>query len=52
MDNEAVYDILSRNLDVSRPTYTNLNRLLGQVSSLLLFEFRDCILYDEPYGSC
>lgn len=31
MDNEAVYDILARNLDVSRPTYTNLNRLLGQV---------------------
>lgn len=31
MDNEAVYDILARNLDVPRPTYTNLNRLLGQV---------------------
>lgn len=30
MDNQAVYDILSRNLDVPRPTYTNLNRLLGQ----------------------
>lgn len=30
MDNQAVYDILNRNLDVSRPTYTNLNRLLGQ----------------------
>ena len=32
MDNEAVYDICDRHLDVSRPTYTNLNRLLGQVT--------------------
>lgn len=31
MDNEAMYDILARNLDVPRPTYTNLNRLLAQV---------------------
>ncbi|KAK9872616.1 hypothetical protein WA026_018750 [Henosepilachna vigintioctopunctata] len=31
LDNEAMYDILARNLDVSRPTYTNINRLLGQV---------------------
>ncbi|CAH1119678.1 unnamed protein product [Phaedon cochleariae] len=33
MDNEAVYDILNRSLDTPRPTYTNLNRLLGQVVS-------------------
>lgn len=33
MDNEAVYEICDRHLDVSRPTYTNLNRLLGQVRS-------------------
>ncbi|KOB65020.1 hypothetical protein OBRU01_18660 [Operophtera brumata] len=31
-DNEALYDILSRLLDVPRPTYTNLNRLIAQVS--------------------
>lgn len=31
MDNEAMYDILARSLDVPRPTYTNLNRLLSQV---------------------
>lgn len=31
MDNEAVYDILARQLDVPRPSYTNLNRLLAQV---------------------
>merc|ERR1711924_509910 len=32
-DNEALYDICRRNLDIERPTYTNLNRLLGQVIS-------------------
>ena len=31
MDNEALSDICRRNLDIERPTYTNLNRLLGQV---------------------
>lgn len=30
-DNEALYDILARLLDVPRPTYTNLNRLIAQV---------------------
>ena len=25
-DNEALYDICRRNLDIERPTYTNLNR--------------------------
>jgi tubulin alpha len=33
MDNEALYDICRRNLDVERPTYTNLNRLLAQIIS-------------------
>ncbi|XP_045769701.1 tubulin alpha chain-like isoform X2 [Maniola jurtina] len=32
-DNEALYDILARLLDVPRPTYTNLNRLIAQVVS-------------------
>ncbi|CAH1373018.1 hypothetical protein MTP99_014476 [Tenebrio molitor] len=40
MDNEAVYDILARNLDVPRPTYTNLNRLLGQVVSAVTASLR------------
>ena len=31
VDNEAIYDICNRSLDVSRPTYTNLNRLIAQV---------------------
>ena len=26
VDNEAIYDICRRNLDVERPSYTNLNR--------------------------
>ena len=29
VDNEAIYDICRRNLDIERPTYTNLNRLIG-----------------------
>merc|ERR1711971_426414 len=40
-DNEALYDICRRNLDIERPTYTNLNRLLGQIiSSLTLSSLR------------
>lgn len=31
VDNEAIYDICRRNLDLARPTYTNLNRLIAQV---------------------
>merc|ERR1712195_394980 len=33
LDNEACYDICRRNLDIERPTYTNLNRLLAPVIS-------------------
>jgi len=29
-DNEAMYDICRRNLDIERPTYTNINRILAQ----------------------
>ena len=31
LDNEAIYDICRRSLDIDRPTYTNLNRLVSQV---------------------
>lgn len=31
LDNEAIYDICRRSLDIERPTYTNLNRLISQV---------------------
>ena len=34
-DNEALYDICRRNLDIERPTYTNLNRW-GSVASRVL----------------
>ncbi|KAH0507726.1 Tubulin alpha-5 chain [Microtus ochrogaster] len=33
VDNEAIYDICRRNLDVEHPTYSNLNRLIGQIVS-------------------
>ena len=31
VDNEALYDICRRNLDIERPTYTSLNRLIAQI---------------------
>jgi hypothetical protein len=34
LDNEAIYDICKRSLDIERPTYTNLNRLISQVHYL------------------
>merc|ERR1712100_831505 len=40
LDNEALYDICRRNLDIGRPTYTNLNRLLAQVMSSLTASLR------------
>ena len=33
LDNEAVYDICRRSLDIERPTYTNLNRCAGMPSN-------------------
>ncbi|XP_044013438.1 tubulin alpha chain-like isoform X2 [Aphidius gifuensis] len=40
VDNEALYDICARNLNVNRPTYTNLNRLLAQVVSAITASLR------------
>jgi tubulin alpha len=40
VDNEAIYDICRRNLDIERPTYTNLNRLIGQVVSSITASLR------------
>ena len=31
VDNEAIFDICNRNLDIDRPTYTNLNRLYESI---------------------
>lgn len=33
VDNEAIYDLCQKELGISRPTYTNLNRMIGQVVS-------------------
>ncbi|XP_037679403.1 tubulin alpha-3 chain-like [Choloepus didactylus] len=38
--NEAIYDICHRNLDIERPTYTNLNRLIGQIVSSITASLR------------
>uniref|UniRef100_A0A915EEP9 Tubulin/FtsZ GTPase domain-containing protein n=1 Tax=Ditylenchus dipsaci TaxID=166011 RepID=A0A915EEP9_9BILA len=40
VDNEAIYDICRRNLDVERPSYTNLNRLISQVVSSITASLR------------
>merc|ERR1712166_627116 len=40
LDNEAIYDICRRCLDIERPTYTNLNRLISQVISSLTASLR------------
>jgi len=40
LDNEAIYDICRRSLDIERPTYTNLNRLVAQVISSLTASLR------------
>ena len=40
LDNEAIYDICKRSLDIDRPTYTNLNRVIAQVISSLTTSLR------------
>jgi len=40
VDNQALYDICRRNLDIPRPTYTNLNRLLAQLVSSITASLR------------
>ncbi|XP_069618163.1 tubulin alpha chain-like [Ranitomeya imitator] len=40
VDNEAIYDICNRNLDIERPTYTNLNRLIAQIVSSITASLR------------
>lgn len=40
MDNEAVWDICRRNLDIRRPSFTNINRILAQVISSLTASLR------------
>ncbi|XP_057738539.1 tubulin alpha-5 chain-like [Arachis stenosperma] len=40
LDNEAIYDICRRSLDIERPTYSNLNRLISQCISSLTTSLR------------
>ncbi|RXG55196.1 Tubulin alpha-1 chain [Armadillidium vulgare] len=40
VDNEAIYDICRRNMNIERPTYTNLNRLIGQIVSSITASLR------------
>nr|XP_025742490.1 tubulin alpha-1B chain-like [Callorhinus ursinus] len=40
VDDEAIYDICRRNLDIERPTYTNLNRLISQIVSSITASLR------------
>ncbi|KRZ31932.1 Tubulin alpha-3 chain [Trichinella pseudospiralis] len=40
VDNEAIYDICRRNLDIGRPSYRNLNRLIGQIVSSITASLR------------
>lgn len=40
VDNEALYDICTRQLDMERPTYVSLNRIFGQIISALTASMR------------
>lgn len=40
VDNEAIYDICKRNLDIERPSYSNLNRLVSQIVSSITASLR------------
>jgi len=40
LDNEAIYDICRKSLDIEKPSYTNLNRLIAQVISSLTASLR------------
>ncbi|KAG7317241.1 hypothetical protein KOW79_019539 [Hemibagrus wyckioides] len=40
VDNEAIFDICKRNLDIDRPSYNNLNRLIAQIVSSITASLR------------
>ena len=40
VDNQAIYDICKNNLELSNPTYTNLNRLIAQIISSITASLR------------
>ncbi|ODM86939.1 Tubulin alpha-1 chain [Orchesella cincta] len=40
VDNEAIYDICQKNLSIERPSYNNLNRMIGQIVSSITASLR------------
>jgi len=40
VDNQAIYELCKKNLDVHRPTYTNLNRIIAQIVSAITASLR------------
>lgn len=44
LDNEAIYDICRRSLNVPRPAYQNLNRLIAQVCFAFYLNLKTIIL--------
>ena len=40
VDNQAIYDLCKKNLDIDRPTYSNLNRLIAQIISSITASLR------------
>ena len=40
VDNEAIFDLCRKNLDIERPSYLNLNRLIAQVVSSITASLR------------
>jgi tubulin alpha len=53
-DNGAIYDICRLNLDVERPTYTNLNRVIGRIVSSITtsVRFNGRLLPSLDYLAC
>ena len=37
---QAIYDLCQNNLEITRPTYTNLNRLIAQIISSITASLR------------
>jgi hypothetical protein len=40
VDNQAIYEICLKNMQVDRPTYTNLNRIIAQTVSSITASLR------------
>merc|ERR1712178_380491 len=51
VDNEAIYDICRRNLDIERPTYTNLNRMIGRIVSSITASLSSRLTWCPTQGS-